>query len=128
MVITQHRSKRKASGGRYLSSRKKRLQETGSAPAMTKIDEKRKVKTIRGRSGNVKRRMLTGNVANLYDPKSKKYEKVVIKTVVESPANKNFVRRNIMTKGTIIETEKGNAKVTSRPGQDGVVNAVLVKE
>jgi len=35
------------------------------------------------------------------------------------------VRRNIITKGAIIEVEGERlAKVTSRPGQHGVVNAV----
>ena len=46
--------------------------------------------------------------------------------VVENPANRHFVRRNIMTKGTVIETEKGKARITSRPGQDGTINAVLI--
>ena len=46
--------------------------------------------------------------------------------VVENPANRHYIRRNILTRGTIIKTEKGNARITSRPGQDGVVNAVLI--
>ncbi len=47
--------------------------------------------------------------------------------MVENPANPNYVQRNIITKGAIIKTSAGNAKVTSRPGQDGTINAVLVK-
>jgi small subunit ribosomal protein S8e len=35
-------------------------------------------------------------------------------------------RRAIITKGAIIETSKGNARVTSRPGQCGIINAVLL--
>jgi small subunit ribosomal protein S8e len=46
---------------------------------------------------------------------------------VENPANPHYVRRNIITKGAVIKTELGNAKVTSRPGQDGVVNAALIE-
>ncbi|MEK6848627.1 MAG: 30S ribosomal protein S8e, partial [Nanoarchaeota archaeon] len=42
------------------------------------------------------------------------------------PANRHFIRRNIMTKGSVIDTELGKARITSRPGQDGVVNAVLI--
>jgi small subunit ribosomal protein S8e len=34
---------------------------------------------------------------------------------------------NVITKGAIIETEDGLAKVTSKPSKDGVVNAVLIK-
>jgi small subunit ribosomal protein S8e len=48
--------------------------------------------------------------------------------VIENTANPNYVRQNIITKGSIIGTEKGNAKVTSRPGQHGVVNAVLMAD
>jgi len=33
-----------------------------------------------------------------------------------------------MTKGSVIDTEFGKAVITSRPGQDGVVNAVIVQE
>lgn len=126
MVITHARSKRKVTGGRYLSARKKRLGETGNEPTLTRVDEKKKMKVVRTRGGNDKQRLLRGNIANLYNPKSKKYEKVVIKTVAESPANRNYIRRNIMTKGSVIETEKGKARVTSRPGQDGIINAVLI--
>ena len=52
--------------------------------------------------------------------------KAKIEIVTANPANRHYVRRNIMTKGTIIKTDKGDARVTSRPGQDGVINAVLI--
>ena len=64
--------------------------------------------------------------ANLYDPKEKKMSRVKIVTVKENPANPHYVQRNIMTLGTVIETEKGLARITSRPGQVGVINAVLL--
>jgi small subunit ribosomal protein S8e len=41
-------------------------------------------------------------------------------------ASKDLNRRHILTKGAIIETELGTAKITSRPGQHGVLNAVLI--
>ena len=63
---------------------------------------------------------------NVFDKKSGKAKLVEIKTVVENPANRNFVRRNILTKGAIVETELGKAKITSRPGQQGFLNAVLL--
>jgi small subunit ribosomal protein S8e len=34
---------------------------------------------------------------------------------------------NIITMGAVIETEIGNARVVSRPGQHGTINAVLIK-
>lgn len=125
MVLTQSRSKRKISGGRYRPYRMKRLYEKGNLPSLTKIG-KRDLKNIVARGGNLKSRLFKVDVANLLDKKTKTYSKVKITSVAESPANRHFVRRNIITKGTIIETEKGKAKVTSRPGQDGTVNAVLI--
>jgi len=125
MVVTQHRSKRKATGGRYISARKKRKHEIGRKPVLTKIDE-RKSKTIRTKGGNTKTKLLRTDMANLYDPKTKKYSQVKIKSVLENPANRHFIRRNILTKGSIIETEAGKAKITSRPGQEGAVNAILI--
>jgi ribosomal protein S8E len=50
-----------------------------------------------------------------------------IETVVENTASGHYVRRNIITKGAVIKTAAGNARVTSRPGQDGVINAVLIE-
>ena len=67
-------------------------------------------------------------MANIADSKTNKFTKAKIETVLESPANRHFTRRNILVKGTIIQTDKGKARVTSRPGQDGVINAILIKE
>ena len=77
--------------------------------------------------GSKKSRLLSSDIVNVYDPKTKKYEKLKIETVKENPANSNFIRRNIMTKGAIVKTSKGNARITSRPGQEGSINAILVK-
>ena len=127
MVVVQARSKRKVSGGRYISARKKRKFEIGRAPTLTKLDKK-ELRTIRTKGGNEKLRLLRSDIANLFDSKTKTYSKVKVKTVVENPANRHFIRRNIITKGAVIETDKGKAKVTSRPGQDGIINAILVTE
>ncbi len=124
MAITQHRSKRKPSGGRYHSARKKRLFESGSMPANTSIGKTRK-SIVRAKSAKIKQKLLKVEFANIVG-KDGKCLKAKITSVTENKANKNFVRMNIITKGTIITTEKGKAKVTSRPGQDGVINAVLI--
>ncbi|MCL4480239.1 MAG: 30S ribosomal protein S8e, partial [Candidatus Thermoplasmatota archaeon] len=76
--------------------------------------------------GNTKVAIRRAEFANLYDPKEKKMSRVKIITVKENPANPHYVQRNIMTLGTVIETEKGLARITSRPGQVGVINAVLL--
>jgi small subunit ribosomal protein S8e len=125
MGVIQYRSERKVSGGRYKAYRGKRLFETARLPSLTKLDETKRVR-INTRGGNAKHRLYRAETANVVDPKTKKYSKVKIKTILENPANRHYVRRNIMTKGTIIETEIGKAKITSRPGQDGTVNAVLI--
>ena len=92
---------------------------------MTVLDEK-KLKKIRVLGGNAKYILLSSDTANLTDPKTNKSVKSKITNVVENPANRNYVRRNILTKGTVILTEKGKAKITSRPGQAGSISGVLV--
>ncbi|MAG08257.1 30S ribosomal protein S8e [Candidatus Woesearchaeota archaeon] len=124
-MITQSKSLRKPTGGRYKNFRKKKLFESGRIPSHTKIDEK-KLKKLRIRGGSQKQRLLSINTANVLDKKTNKYSKAKIISIIDNPANKQFVRRNIITKGAVINTDKGNAKVTSRPGQDGAVNAVLI--
>ena len=124
-MLTSRRSKRKPTSGRYIEARGKRIFENRSAATLTKVGE-RKAKVERVRGGNDKQRLLAVNEANVYDPKTKKYSKVKIKSALENSANRHFVRRNILTKGTIIDTEKGKAKITSRPGQECMVNAILV--
>ena len=125
MVITQSKSKRSPTGARYHAHRKKRLYDTGSEPANTRIGNI-KSKKVRTMGGKKKERVFLNDVANVLDSKTGKYTKAKIKSVIENPANRHFIRRNILTKGAIIETEKGKARITSRPGQEGSINAVLV--
>lgn len=120
------RPRRKVSGARYIGYRKKKAYELSGTPTLTKLGPE-KNKTTRILGGNKKTRLLHTNIINLYDPKTKKYKKTQIKTVIENPANRQFIRRNILTKGAIVETEAGKAKITSRPGQEGTLNAVLIK-
>ena len=119
--------KRKPSGGRKRAYRGKRKFERGSFPAETMLGE-RKRKNARGRGGNVKIKILSDNYACVTDPKTGKTEKVEISRVIRNPANVDYDRRGVITKGAIIETSLGLARVTSRPGQNGVINAVLIGE
>ena len=123
MAVTQFRSKRKVTGGRYKPFAKK-LKSKGNSPVLTVLGE-RTIKSDRTRAGNKKYKLLSNNLANVYDPKTKKFEKLKIITITENLANRNFIRRNIMTRGALIKTEKGIARITSRPGQEGAINAVL---
>jgi small subunit ribosomal protein S8e len=127
MAIWQGRSLKKPSGGRIVFARKKRKRELGREPANTKVGEEvEKRKIIRTYGGNRKVRLVEALHANVFE--NGKGKKVKVLNVIENPSNRQYARRNIITKGAIIETEAGKAIVTSRPGQDGVVNALLIKE
>ena len=127
MARSQKRPKRKLSGGRYRDNEKKKLRYLARLPTLTKLDPL-KTKKIREMGGSYKTIILRSDIANVYDPKTKKYSQLKIETIVDNPANRNFVRRNIMTKGAVIKTEMGNAKITSRPGQEARINAVLLNK
>jgi small subunit ribosomal protein S8e len=126
MVVIHGRAKRKPTGGRITSAFTKRVAQRGSKPTHTKIGT-RKAVVDRMKGGKDKIRLLSTNKVNLYDPSVKKYSVDEIKTVSDNLADRHFVRHNILTKGAIIMTSKGKARVTNRPGQEGVVNAILVK-
>lgn len=126
MAISQSRSRRKVSGGRYRPYRKKRLHELGSEPTLTKIGE-RKIKQVRVRGGNIKFRVLLDEYVNVALPDGT-CKKVKIIRVKENPANRNYVIRNIITKGCIVETELGDVIITSRPGQESTINGKLIKD
>ena len=127
MARWQGRSVRKITGGRYRRFRKKRKYELGREQADTRIGEVR-ARVIRVRGGNVKVRLFETKYANVVDPSTGRARRVEIKKVVENRANPHYVRRNIITRGAVILTELGEARVTSRPGQDGSVNAVLLEK
>jgi len=126
MAIWQGKSRRKPSGGLRRPQRKKRRFEIGREKQFTYLGEER-LKRYRTKGGNVKMRMLGAGYANVLDPKTNRFQRVKILTVKENPANPHYVQRNIINKGAKIQTEAGLAQVTSRPGQDGTVNAVLVE-
>jgi small subunit ribosomal protein S8e len=122
----QGSSRRKVTGGKVIVARGKRKFEMGRESADTRISEiKRKNVPVMG--GNRKVKLLQCNVANITNQKNGKTVSATIETVVDNTANKHYVRRNILTKGSVIRTPIGTARVTSRPGQDGVVNAVLIE-
>ncbi|MBI5871648.1 30S ribosomal protein S8e [archaeon] len=126
-MLTSSRSKRKVTGGRYRDYRKKKLYEKRNLPALTKLGKKR-IRIGRGRGAILKCSLLSVEQANVYNPKTKKYSLAAIKTIIENKANRHYVRRNIMNKGAIIDTEIGRARISSRPGQDGLINAVLIEQ
>ena len=121
------RTGKKITGGIYHKQRKKKKHELPGQPRVVKLGEEKK-KEIRGRGGNVRVVLLSTNIANVYNRKTGKCEKVKIKNVLETPPNRFLARQNVLVKSGIIETEKGKAKITNRPSQEGCVNAVLIEE
>ncbi len=119
--------KRKKTGGKKRAYRSKRLHEQGNPPMETSLNEAaRKIES--GRSGLKKVKLVSENYVNVSDPSTGQTERREILDVVENPANIDYNRRGVITKGAIIRTEKGLARIVSRPGQDGVLNALVYEE
>ena len=118
---------KKLSGGLYHKQRKRKKFEIAGQPRIVKLG-KEKRKEIRMTGGKIKIVLLSSDTANLYNPKTKKSEKAKIKNIIETPANKFLARQNVLMKSSIIETDKGKARITNRPSQEGSVQAVLIEE
>ena len=117
-------AKRKLTGGKRRPYRARRKYEIDRYPAEPIVGEP-KIIARRVRGGNIKIAVKSIDYANVAE--DGKVKKVKILKVNDNPANRDYARRGVITKGAIIETELGMARVVSRPGQDGTVNAVLIK-
>lgn len=124
MAIWQKRSETKKSGGKTRSYRKSRKYDLGSEFSEPELGEN-KVESKETRGGNQKSVVRRAETANL--AVDGEVTEVEIESVEDNPANPNFVRRSLLTKGTIVDTSEGKAKITSRPGQDGVINATPIE-
>lgn len=133
MVEWHMKSKRKESGGKRNSvnrSTKKRAWKGGRI-ANTKTEEniKDEKKVSRARGNNSLVKLISSQFANHYDEKTKKVIKAKIINVKENNANRLYARSNIATKGAIIRLDVNGkeieAKITNRPGQDGVINTKI---
>ena len=127
MVWNDTLSKRKPTGGKKRAYRAHRIFDVGRHPVET-IEGKQKLKKVSGRAGIEKVKIVRANVINVSDPSSGKTEKLEILDVISNPANADYNRRGVITKGTIVRTEKGLARIISRPGQSGALSAVIHKE
>lgn len=78
------------------------------------------------RAGLLKTALKTADYVNLA-LNDGKVKKTKILKVLENATNNDYQRRGVISKGAILETEDGKCRVISRPGQHGVVNAVLIK-
>lgn len=127
MAIYHGRGKAKITGGILRTKRHKKRFELGREPSLTTLGNVKR-KKVRGMGGNVKTVLLSGNEINVTDPNDMNTKKVKILNVKENIGDPHYAQRNIITKGAVVVTELGEARVTSRPGQNGVINAVLLKK
>ncbi len=118
--------KRKLTGGKRRQFRGRKAIEKDDYAFETAVGE-----TItspkRTRGGSWKFGLRYSNKANVYDPSTSKTVKTDIIRVTANPANREYERRGVITRGATIETKLGKAKVTSKPSDDGVVNGILIK-
>lgn len=120
------RSNTKSSGNgkKKLKSRDKQRSESGDYFVATKIAEANRSTQIIRKGGAIGIRLKAVAFANVLTKSG--FKKTKITRVVESKNNRNFARQNIITKGSVIATELGNAIVLNRPGREGMINARLV--
>jgi small subunit ribosomal protein S8e len=117
---------RKLSCGRKVALRGRRKYEIDRYPNEATIGPIDIVsRKVRGR--NTKAAFKTIDFANITDPASNKTIKAKILRVTKNTANKDYERRGVLSKGAVLETESGPARVLSRPGQHGTVNAIAIK-
>lgn len=119
-------TKRKATGGRSRPSRSRRAYERDGY-AIEPIVGSASARPSRTRGGSFSFGVVTTDTANVSGPTGHATKSKILR-VKKSPANRDYERRGVITRGAVIETEAGEAIVTSRPTDDGVVNAVLTSK
>jgi len=118
--------KRNRTGGKIRSYRSRRKRERGNPSAETIVGS-RSLRTRRTMGNSLKLSLGSAEYVNVCDPQTGSKQRLKITRVVENPVNRDYDRRKVITRGAMVETELGAARVTSRPGQHGVLNAVLAK-
>jgi small subunit ribosomal protein S8e len=116
-------AKRRPTGGRGKASRGRLASERDGYALEPTVGEASK-RGSRRRGGRVSMGLVFADMANVSDSAGKTVKSKILR-VKTSPANRDFQRRGVITRGAVVETEAGEATVTSRPTDDGVVNAVL---
>ncbi len=116
----------KITGGRRHPLRTRRKYETDRYPNEA-INGAQVTITRRVRGNNKKTALKTIDFVNLAT-EGAKVKKTKILKVLENNTNNDYKRRGIITKGAILEIQEGKCRIVSKPGQNGIVNAVLLKE
>lgn len=100
-ISRDSRHKRRLTGGRMPIHKKKRAFEKARQPANTKLAEKR-VRTVRVRGGNLKRRALRMNEGNFNWQSMGTTRKTKIINVVYNASDNDLVRTNTLVKNCIV--------------------------
>ena len=116
----------KITGGRRHPLRIRRKYETDRYPNEPNIGAQITI-TRRVRGNNRKTALKSIDFVNLASGEVK-VKKTKILKVLDNATNNDYKRRGIITKGAILETHEGRCRVVSKPGQNGIVNAILLKE
>jgi small subunit ribosomal protein S8e len=116
----------KTTGGRRSPLRIRRKYETDRYPNEA-INGAQVTITRRVRGNNNKVALKSIDFVNLATGNAKVVKSKIIK-VLDNATNNDYKRRGIISKGAILETQEGKCRVVSKPGQNGIANAVLIKE
>ena len=116
----------KITGGRRHPLRVRRKYETDRYPNEP-VNGAQVTITRHTRGKNRKTALKSIDFVNLSSGDAKVKKTKIIK-VLDNATNNDYKRRGIITKGAILETQEGKCRVVSRPGQHGIVNAILLKE
>ena len=116
----------KITGGRRIPLRIRRKYEIDRYPNEA-VNGAQVTITRRVRGNNNKTALKTIDFVNLATGGAKVKKAKIIK-VLDNATNNDYKRRGIITKGAILETQEGQCRVISKPGQNGIVNAILLKE
>lgn len=117
----------KLTGGRRHPLRIRRKYEMNRYPNEALARDEQITVTRRTRGAHSKTALKTAEFVNLAGVGDTVIKSKILK-VLANPTNNDYQRRGVITRGAILETEEGTCRVVSRPGQDGVVNAVFIKE
>jgi len=145
-ISRDSRHKHRATGGRRNIHQKKRKYEMGRPPAMTKLGSKR-VRTVRGRGGNMKYRALRLDAGNFSWGLENCTKKVRVLDVVYNATSNELVRTKTLVKNAIVQIDgqpfkqwylkkygvtlgikKGQPKDTKEEAQEKRSNHVICKQ
>ncbi|MFP3417429.1 MAG: 30S ribosomal protein S8e [Nitrososphaeria archaeon] len=124
MPNIENLTKRKVTGGKRKAYRGRRRRERKAQPRVVEVGPPL-IKKRRVRGGNLISYVVRTDKVNVATPEGTKNVKII--SVISNPANRDYERRGVITKGAIVETELGNVRITSKPSKNGALSGVLIK-